>query len=95
MKKMKYWILNSMVKNDSVRLICIEKVTCRITLHFIKNMQEIETPKGFLQKTFFTRWCMERRFSSLWLGQACVGCTVVSQKRPALFVRETILLPTD
>ena len=50
MKKMKYWILNSMVKNDSVRLICIEKVTCRITLHFIKNMQEIETPKGFFRK---------------------------------------------
>ena len=47
---MKYWILNSMVKNDSVRLICIEKVTCRITLHFIKNMQEIETPKGFFRK---------------------------------------------
>ena len=31
-------------------LVCIEKVTCRITLLFIKNMKEIETRQGFLSK---------------------------------------------
>ena len=31
-------------------LVCIEKVTCRITLLFIEKVKEIETPLGFFSK---------------------------------------------
>ena len=31
-------------------LVCIEKVTCRITLLFIESVKEIETPLGLFSK---------------------------------------------